>query len=238
MVYMHVTGIECSPHFCILNSSRLHNQYHQIVKSSFQDVTFTRDSFLTNIRFKWGATIGTSTCRFFRYRLYNFTTTANGADPSINPAFLPQLQALCPANSDGSKHVALDTGSGGSFNLSYFTNFRNGRGVLESDQKLWTNASTRTYAQRYSGRVGSLQGLRFNVEFGRAMVKMGNIGVKTGSKWHSFVSTLAGLPDDCPLKRPRQLATGPCSRYGCPLKKCVINGCQSDTSNSTQATWT
>ncbi|KAJ8619173.1 hypothetical protein MRB53_015359 [Persea americana] len=173
-----------------------------------------------------------------KYRLHNFTTTANGADPSINPAFLPQLQALCPANSDGSKHVALDTGSGGSFNVSYFTNFRNGRGVLESDQKLRTNASTRTYAQRYSGRVGSLQGLRFNVEFGRAMVKMGNIGVKTGSKWHSFVSTLAGLPDDCPLKRPRQLATGPCSRYGCPLKKCVINGCQSDTSNSTQATWT
>lgn len=52
MVYMHVTGIECSPHFYILNSTRLHNQYHQIVKSSFQDVTFTRDSFLTNIRFK------------------------------------------------------------------------------------------------------------------------------------------------------------------------------------------
>ncbi|RWR89900.1 cationic peroxidase 2 [Cinnamomum micranthum f. kanehirae] len=77
----------------------------------------------------------------------------------------PQVQALCLANSDGSKRVALDTGSGGSFDVSYFTSFKNGRGVLESDQKLWTDASKSTYVQRYSGRVGGLQGLRFNVEF-------------------------------------------------------------------------
>lgn len=77
--------------------------------------------------------------------------------------------------------MELDTGSGDSFDVSFFTNLRNGRGVLESDQKLWTDPSTRTHVQRYSGLIGHVQGLRFNEEFGRAMVKMGNIGVKTGA---------------------------------------------------------
>ncbi|RVW24226.1 Retrovirus-related Pol polyprotein from transposon TNT 1-94 [Vitis vinifera] len=57
-----------------------------------------------------GHTIGTSACQFFRDRLFNFnTTTGNGADPSIDPAFLPQLQALCPQNGDANRRVALDT---------------------------------------------------------------------------------------------------------------------------------
>lgn len=129
-----------------------------------------------------GHTIGTSACQFFKYRLYNFTTTGNGADPTINPAFLTQIRALCPADGNGSRRVALDTGSGNSFDVSFFTNLRNGRGILESDQKLWTDASTKTYVQRFSGPIRGLLGLRFDIEFGRSMVKMGNIGVKTGTQ--------------------------------------------------------
>ncbi|KAJ8647125.1 hypothetical protein MRB53_000148 [Persea americana] len=129
-----------------------------------------------------GHTIGTSACQFFRYRLYNFTTTGNGADPTISPAFLSQLRALCPQNGDGSKRVVLDTGSGTTFDVSYFKNLMNGRGVLESDQKLWTDASTKTYVQRFVGPVRGLGGLRFGVEFGRSMVKMSNIEVKTGTQ--------------------------------------------------------
>lgn len=125
-----------------------------------------------------GHSIGTSACQFFSYRLYNFTTTGNGADPTINPSFLPQIRALCPANGDGTRRVVLDTGSGSSFDTSFFNNLKNGRGVLESDQKLWTDPSTRTYVQRYAG----LLGLGFGVEFGRSMVKMSNIEVKTGTE--------------------------------------------------------
>ncbi|KAJ1434943.1 Secretory peroxidase [Sesbania bispinosa] len=44
-----------------------------------------------------GHSIGTTACQFLRNRLYNFT--ANGADPSIDASFLPQLQSLCPQNS-------------------------------------------------------------------------------------------------------------------------------------------
>ncbi|XAR53067.1 Peroxidase [Bertholletia excelsa] len=119
-----------------------------------------------------GHTIGTSACQFFRYRLYNFTSTS-GPDPTIDPAFLPQLQSLCPQNGDASRRVALDSGSIGQFDASFFTNLRNGRGVLESDQKLWTDASTKALVQRFSG------GSKFNAEFGKAMVKMSNIEVKT-----------------------------------------------------------
>ena len=129
-----------------------------------------------------GHTIGTTACQFFRYRLYNFTTTGNGADPTINPTFLPQLRALCPQNGDGTRRVELDTGfPSNRFDTSFFTNLRNGRGILESDQKLWTDASTRTFVQRFMG-IRGLLGLTFNVEFGKSMVKMSNIGVKTGTE--------------------------------------------------------
>ncbi|XP_062177464.1 peroxidase N1-like [Alnus glutinosa] len=124
-----------------------------------------------------GHTIGTSACQFFRYRLYNFTTTGNGADSTIDAAFLPQLRALCPQNGDGTRRVGLDTGSPNRFDTSFFTNLRSGRGVLESDQKLWTDASTQTFVQRFLG-VRGLLGLSFSVEFGKSMVKMSNIGVK------------------------------------------------------------
>lgn len=131
--------------------------------------------------FEWvdvgGHTIGTTSCQVIRNRLYNFT--ANGPDPSINPSFLPQLRALCPQNTAGSNRVALDFGSQNRFDTSYFSNLRKGQGILHSDQVLWSDASTKAYVQRYSGVRGIL-GLTFNVEFGRSMVKMSNIGVKTG----------------------------------------------------------
>jgi peroxidase len=60
-------------------------------------------------------------------------------------------------------------------------NLRNGRGVLESDQKLWIDASTRNFVQHFMG-VKGLFGLSFNVEFGRSMVKMSNIGVKSSAE--------------------------------------------------------
>ena len=53
--------------------------------------------------------------------------------------------------------------------------------MLESDQRLWTDASTKTFVQRFLG-VRGLSGLNFNVEFGKSMVKMSNVGVKTGTE--------------------------------------------------------
>ncbi|KAK7319413.1 hypothetical protein RJT34_04134 [Clitoria ternatea] len=125
-----------------------------------------------------GHTIGTASCQAFSNRLYNFN--GNGPDPSIDPSFLPQLQALCPKNSGASNRVALDNGSQNKFDTSYFDNLRTGRGILLSDQALWTDDSTKTYVQRYLG-INGLAGLTFNEEFGKSMVKMSNIEVKTGT---------------------------------------------------------
>ncbi|CAN1257254.1 Peroxidase N1 [Linum perenne] len=126
-----------------------------------------------------GHTLGTASCATFSYRLYNYNNTG-GPDPSIAAAFLTTLRSFCPQNGDGSRRVAMDTGSQNRFDTSYFTNLRNGRGVLESDQGIWTNNLTGPFVRRYLGLSG-LVGLTFNVEFGRSMVKMGNIGVKTGT---------------------------------------------------------
>ncbi|WKA00012.1 hypothetical protein VitviT2T_018408 [Vitis vinifera] len=102
-----------------------------------------------------GHAIGTSACQFFKDRLYNFnTTTGNGVDPSIDPAFIPQLQALCPQNGDASRRVALDTSSPNTFDASFFKNLKSGRGILQLDQKLLEDVSTRNYAQRFLGIRG------------------------------------------------------------------------------------
>ncbi|KAF2287647.1 hypothetical protein GH714_002107 [Hevea brasiliensis] len=98
----------------------------------------------------------------------------------LNTQDLVTLVGTLPQNGDASKRIALDTGSSNTFDGSFFTNLRNGRGILESDQKLWTDTTTRTFVQRFLG-IRGLLGLTFNVEFGRSMVKMSNIGVKTGA---------------------------------------------------------
>jgi peroxidase len=131
-------------------------------------------------------TLGQAECQFFAYRLYDFTQ-ASISDPSIAPDFLQELRAACPAHGDGSDKVALDRGSPTTFDTSYFTNVANGLGVLESDQNLMSDPITAIYVARYGG-IGSgpargvLGSLDFGFAFSRAMVKMGNIGVKTGDE--------------------------------------------------------
>lgn len=149
-----------------------------VQKQKFSDKGLTDKDLVTLV----GAhTIGQTDCLFFRYRLYNFTATGN-ADPTISQSFLSQLQTLCPASGDGSKRVALDTGSMAQFDVSYFKNVKNGQGVLESDQRLWEDSTTQSIVQNYAGTIRGLLGLRFDYEFQKSMVKMSSIGVKTGTQ--------------------------------------------------------
>ncbi|KAL0674454.1 hypothetical protein Bca4012_002435 [Brassica carinata] len=123
-------------------------------------------------------TIGQTDCLFFRYRLYNYTVTGN-SDPTISPSFLTQLKTLCPPNGDPSKRVALDIGSPSKFDVSFFKNLRDGNGILESDQRLWSDSETNDVVRKYASTIRGLLGLRFDKEFGQAMVKMSSIEVKT-----------------------------------------------------------
>nr|GMD02800.1 cationic peroxidase 2-like [Ipomoea batatas] len=146
-----------------------------VQKQKFSDKGLSAQDLVTLVG---GHTIGTTACQFFNYRLYN--TSSATIDPSIDPSFLPTLQNLCPQGGDGTKRVSLDDGSETKFDTSFFSNLQKGHGILESDQKLWTDSSTKTFVQRFLG-IRGLLGLTFSVEFGKSMVKMSNIGVKTGS---------------------------------------------------------
>ncbi|RVW74880.1 Cationic peroxidase 2 [Vitis vinifera] len=107
-------------------------------KQKFADKGLTDQDLVTLVG---GHTIGTSACQFFRYRLYNFsTTTANGADPSMDATFVTQLQALCPADGDGSRRIALDT-------------------------EVMDGCFHQNFSSALPG-VRGLRGLNFNVEFG------------------------------------------------------------------------
>ncbi|XP_074281067.1 peroxidase 25 [Silene latifolia] len=124
-------------------------------------------------------TIGQTDCRFFQYRIYNFTPTGN-SDPSINQAFVSQLQTLCPKNGNGLNKVALDKDTPANFDVNFFKNIRDGYGVLESDQRLLGDDTTRAIVLNYAGNIRGLFGVRFSFDFPKAMIKMSNIDVKTG----------------------------------------------------------
>ena len=119
-----------------------------------------------------GHTIGTTACQFFADRIYNPNGTT---DPSIDPSFVPFLRQICPQNQP-TKRVALDTHSQLKFDTSYFVHLKRGRGILRSDQVLWTDPSTRPFVQKY------LATAPFNYQFGKSMVKMSNVGVKQGDE--------------------------------------------------------
>ncbi|CAN6475782.1 unnamed protein product [Victoria cruziana] len=132
-----------------------------------------------------GHSIGTTSCFFMTKRLHEFTPNG-GSDPSINPSFLPELRATCPMNGDVNVRLALDRGSQFVFDKSILNNVRSGYAVLASDAQLYEDPSTQGVVDSYFGPLGELLpgwlGPSFDEDFGTAMVKMGRVGVKTGSR--------------------------------------------------------
>ncbi|KAK1385981.1 hypothetical protein POM88_023716 [Heracleum sosnowskyi] len=111
------------------------HQYTCTPQESCRDDEQLNDKYHVIAQLRGGHTVGTVACQFISYRLYNFRSSG-GADPTIDPTFLPILQSLCPQNGDGNKRIALDYGSGDQFDHSIFKNIQNNRGILESDQSL------------------------------------------------------------------------------------------------------
>ncbi|XVF45733.1 hypothetical protein PTKIN_Ptkin02bG0230200 [Pterospermum kingtungense] len=126
-------------------------------------------------------TIGTTACFFMTKRLYNFSP-GGGSDPSINPLLLPELQSTCPENGDVNVRLAMDRGSEQTFDKQILDNIRNGFAVLESDAKLYEDVTTRGVVDSYFGLLSPILGPSFEADFVESIVKMGQLGVKTGSK--------------------------------------------------------
>ncbi|KAJ3671624.1 hypothetical protein LUZ60_007703 [Juncus effusus] len=124
-------------------------------------------------------TIGTTACFFVENRLYSFSTNSQ-SDPSINPSFLPELQSQCPQNGNVNVRIPLDRGSGNRFDIEIFRNIKSGFAVIESDAALYQDDSTRAIVDSYFG-LFELLGPSFEDDFAESMIRMGSIGVKTGS---------------------------------------------------------
>lgn len=114
-------------------------------------------------------------------RLYEFPANG-GSDPSINPRFLPELQSTCPKNGDVNVRLAIDRGSEAVFDSQILNNIRSGMAVLQSDATLYEDEATRSVVDSYFGLLSPFFGPSFEEDFAASMIKMGRIGVLTGSR--------------------------------------------------------
>ncbi|XP_008808267.2 peroxidase 5-like [Phoenix dactylifera] len=122
-------------------------------------------------------TIGRSHCSSFSNRLDNFNSTFS-QDPSLDPAYAGQLKQECPNTSSGANQVVpMDPNSPNTFDTSYYSNILANRGLFTSDQTLMSTPATAAKV-----RQNAADWLGFQKKFGKAMRKMGKIGVLTGSE--------------------------------------------------------
>ncbi|XP_021290322.1 cationic peroxidase 1-like [Herrania umbratica] len=113
-------------------------------------------------------TIGQARCTTFRRRIYNETT--------IDPSFATSLRANCPSTGGDNNLSPLDTTSPTTFDNAYYKNLQSQKGLLHSDQQLFSGGSTDSQVNAYSSNLGS-----FTTDFANAMVKMGNLSPLTGT---------------------------------------------------------
>ncbi|GLT44783.1 hypothetical protein SLA2020_186600 [Shorea laevis] len=100
-----------------------------------------------------GHTLGVSHCFSFSNRLYNFT------------------------GKDNTTIVEMDPGSFSTFDNDYYKLVTKRRGLFQSDAALLDNAETKAYVELHATQKES-----FFQDFGVSMLKMGRIGVLTGTQ--------------------------------------------------------
>ncbi|GLT39184.1 hypothetical protein SLA2020_133900 [Shorea laevis] len=122
-------------------------------------------------------TIGNARCTSFRQRLYN--QTGNGKpDNTLDPAYAAQLRTRCPKSGGDQNLFFLDYVSPTKFDNNYFKNILVYKGLLNSDEILFTrNEESKELVKKYAND----QGLFFQ-QFAKSMVKMGNISPLTGTR--------------------------------------------------------
>ncbi|TXG73141.1 hypothetical protein EZV62_001720 [Acer yangbiense] len=123
-------------------------------------------------------TFGQARCITFRDRLYDFGGSGN-PDADLDATYLQTLRQNCP-DQDSANNIGnnLDPTTPNGFDNNYFTNLQNNRGLLQSDQELFstTGADTVAIVNRFAGSQ-----TQFFDAFGESMIKMGNISPLTGN---------------------------------------------------------
>ncbi|XP_075635396.1 cationic peroxidase 1-like [Castanea sativa] len=111
-------------------------------------------------------TIGQARCLMFRGRIYNETT--------IDSEFTKSTQSNCPITGGDSNLSPIDATSPVIFDNAYFKNLVNSKGLLHSDQQLFSGGPTDAQVTTYSSGIST-----FFTDFANAMVKMGNLSPLT-----------------------------------------------------------
>ncbi|KAL6216897.1 hypothetical protein ACLB2K_010115 [Fragaria x ananassa] len=115
--------------------------------------------------------IGQAQCFTFRDRIYNKTS-------DIDANFASTRKSSCPAeaNVGNANLAALDLVTPNQLDNNYYKNLIQKKGLLASDQVLYSGGSTDSIVSEYSSKPA-----KFNADFATAMIKMGNINPLTGS---------------------------------------------------------
>ncbi|KAJ8570914.1 hypothetical protein K7X08_037886 [Anisodus acutangulus] len=113
-------------------------------------------------------TLGFAQCSTFRNRIYN--------DVNIDSTFASQRQANCPRSGGDSNLASLDP-TPALFNSKYFSNLVSNKGLLHSDQALFSGGETDDLVKTYSKNLKT-----FSEDFAESMIKMGNIKPLTGKQ--------------------------------------------------------
>ncbi|CAL0301039.1 unnamed protein product [Lupinus luteus] len=116
---------------------------------------------------------GRAHCNFFVDRLYNFSSSGS-PDPSLNTTYLQTLRTICPNGGTGTNLTNFDPTTPDTFDKNYYSNLQVHKGLLQSDQELFstTGADTISTVNSFSANQ-----TRFFEAFKVSMIKMGNIGV-------------------------------------------------------------
>ncbi|XAR55758.1 Peroxidase [Bertholletia excelsa] len=133
--------------------------------SNFSNKGFTAEEM---VALSGAHTIGQARCTVFRTRIYNET--------HIDASFATSLQANCPSTGSDNNLAPLDADTPTAFDVNYFTNLQNQKGLLHSDQQLFSGGSTDSQVNTYASSATT-----FFSDFAAAMVKMGNLSPLTGT---------------------------------------------------------
>lgn len=90
----------------------------------------------------------------------------------MDPTFRDALIIACPTG-DGNNRIALDVATPDDFDNAYYTDLVNNRGLLQSDQELFSTVGandTIATVNRFATNQSD-----FFAQFGQSMINMGNI---------------------------------------------------------------
>jgi len=122
-------------------------------------------------------TVGVSHCVFFRDRLYN-GRPGGGADPNMNQTLVDRLTKICPAGDTSqleptAPKADLDGTTPKTIDNLFYQELQQNKGVLQLDQALTQDLAA---SQVVKSLASSTDSAFFKVQFGQALVKLGNIG--------------------------------------------------------------